>query len=117
MVEEDFESKAHITKHLTGSQYDIIRERTRVNSWEEQDYINWKEFLASTLGVPFYKTGAKIYMGLKISKDGLSREEDVEVLKGMYEEQKGFYSGFPMVSDAIERAEEEELPKRRLKKM
>jgi len=67
--------------------------------------------------IGFLQTGVDIYNGYKISKDGLSREEDVEVMKGMYEEQKGFYSGFPMVSDAIERAEEEELPKRRLKKM
>lgn len=88
-TEEDFQSKAHITKHMTGDQYNITRERTRVNSWEEQDYLSWKEFLAKTLGVDFYETGAKIHMGLKISKDGLSREEDVEVLKGMYDEEKG----------------------------
>lgn len=34
--------------------------------------------------VPFYEDGAQIYMSLKLSKDGLSREEDAEVLKGMY---------------------------------
>lgn len=38
--------------------------------------------------VPFYKTGADIHMSLKLSKDGLSREEDVEVLKGMYDQDK-----------------------------
>jgi hypothetical protein len=36
--------------------------------------------------VPFYETGAQIYMSLKLSKDGLSREEDTEVLKGMYDQ-------------------------------
>jgi len=39
--------------------------------------------------VPFYETGAQIYMSLKLSKDGLSREEDSEVLKGMYDDEKG----------------------------
>ena len=36
--------------------------------------------------VPFYEKGAQIYMGLKLSKDGLSRVEDTDVLKGMYDE-------------------------------
>ena len=36
--------------------------------------------------VPFYLAGAEIYMSLKESKDGLSREEDVDVLKGMYDQ-------------------------------
>lgn len=36
--------------------------------------------------VPFYEDGAQIYMSLKLSKDGLSRVEDTDVLKGMYGE-------------------------------
>ncbi len=36
--------------------------------------------------VPFYETGAQIYMSLKLSKDGLSRVEDADVLKGMYDQ-------------------------------
>ena len=36
--------------------------------------------------VPFYENSAQIYMSLKLSKDGLSRTEDTEVLKGMYDE-------------------------------
>ena len=36
--------------------------------------------------VPFYEDSAQIYMSLKLSKDGLSREEDTDVLKGMYDE-------------------------------
>ena len=39
--------------------------------------------------VSFYKKGATIHMSLKISKDGLSREEDTDVLHGMYDEEKG----------------------------
>lgn len=38
--------------------------------------------------VPFYEKGVMIYMSLKLSKDGLSREEDVDVLKGMYDDEK-----------------------------
>ena len=117
MTEEEFQSKAHITKHMTGDQYDVHRERTRVNSWEEHDYLHWKEFLAKTLGVDFYQTDVEIYEGLKISKDGLSREEDVEVLKGMYEEQRGFYSGLPIVTEAINSLETEERPVKRRRKL
>ena len=105
--ESDFESKSHVTKHLTGNEYEITRERTRVNSWEEQDYLNWQIFLAETLKVDFYRKDAEIYMGLKISKDGLCREEDVEVLKGMYDENRGFYTGPPMVAEAIREQERE----------
>lgn len=36
--------------------------------------------------VPFYEKGAQIYMSLKLSKDGDSRKEDTDVLKGMYDE-------------------------------
>lgn len=88
-IEDDFHPKEHITKHLTGAIYDRIRERTRVNSWEEQDLLLWWEYKAKTLGVDFYQDGADIYQGLKISKDGLSREEDVEVMKGVLEEELG----------------------------
>lgn len=49
MPDDDFHTKEHITKHLTGARYNVIRERTRVNSWEEQDYLLWKEFIARTL--------------------------------------------------------------------
>jgi len=38
--------------------------------------------------VPFYEDAAQIYMSLKLSKDGLSRVEDTDVLKGMYDEEK-----------------------------
>jgi len=89
MPEENFESRSHITKHLTGAKFDNTHERTRVNSWEEQDYLNWKSFVGKTLGISFYKEGVEIYENLKISKDGLSREEDVELGKGMYDEGKG----------------------------
>jgi hypothetical protein len=44
-----------------------------------------EEEKASKSFVPFYECGAQIYMSLKLSKDGLSREEDADVLKGMYD--------------------------------
>ena len=67
--------------------------------------------------IGFLQDAVDIYNGYKISKDGLSREEDVEVMKGIYEEQKGFYSGFPMVAEAITDMEETQNRKgrRRLK--
>lgn len=102
MDEEDFESKAHITKTMTGGQSDVTRERTRVNSWEEQDYLATKEFLAKTLGVDFYQWAVDIHEGLKISKDGTEREEYVDILKGMYDEVRGFNTGLPLVREAIE---------------
>jgi hypothetical protein len=46
------------------------------------------------LGVPFYQTGINIYLSLKVSKDRGSRKEDVEVLKGMYEPDKGRDAGW-----------------------
>lgn len=36
--------------------------------------------------VPFYEDDAQIYMSLKLSKDGQSRVEDTDVLKGMYDQ-------------------------------
>lgn len=55
--------------------------------------------------VPFYGVAAKIHMGLKISKDGLSREEDTTVLKGMYDEMRGFNTGFPLIEALEEQSE------------
>lgn len=49
MREEDFQSKAHVTRHLTLGRYGKIEEATRVNSWAELDWLNWKLFLANTL--------------------------------------------------------------------
>lgn len=49
MPEEDFESKKHVTRHLTLGRYGRTEEATRVNSWEEQDYLSWKLFKARTL--------------------------------------------------------------------
>lgn len=49
MNEQDFQSKAHVTKHLTLNRFGRQEEATRVNSWEENDYLNWKLFLAGTL--------------------------------------------------------------------
>jgi len=101
MPEENFESRSHITKHLTGAKFDKTEERTRINSWEEQDYLNWKKFLAKTLGVSFYEQGVEIYMSMKISKDGLSREEDVELGKGMYDEERTMKRGGAKVRYAL----------------
>ena len=39
--------------------------------------------------IEFLQIGVDIYNGYKISKDGLSREEDVEVMKGFNDEDRG----------------------------
>lgn len=44
--------------------------------------------------VPFYECGAQIYMSLKLSKDGLSREEDTETIKGMYDDDRARNTGW-----------------------
>ena len=84
--EDDFVAKGHLTKHLTGNQYDVIRERTRINSWEELDYISWKELLAHDLNVALYHSTCGIHLGLKISKDGEGRKEDVEAIFGLQDD-------------------------------
>jgi hypothetical protein len=65
MREEDFESKGHITKHLSLNRFGVIEEVSEVNSAEENDYLNWKLFLARTL-VPANTTP----FGLKMIVDG-----------------------------------------------
>jgi len=49
MPEDDFDSKKHVTRHLTLGRFGKTEEATRVNSWPEQDYLSWKLFLARTL--------------------------------------------------------------------
>lgn len=63
MTDDDFHTKEHITKHLTGAQYNLIRERSRVNSADEQAFLNWEEFIAKTLSTDGLSPLAyKIYM-------------------------------------------------------
>ena len=63
MTDDDFHTKEHITKHLTGAQYNLIRERSRVNSADEQAFLNWEEFVARTLTTDLLSpTTYKIYM-------------------------------------------------------
>jgi hypothetical protein len=39
--------------------------------------------------IAFLQVAVDVYNGYKISKDGLSREEDVEVMKGVNDEEQG----------------------------
>ena len=84
--DDNFVAKGHLTKHLTGNQFTVIRERTRINSWEELDYITWKQLLAEDLAVKLYATTVTIHLGCKISKDGEGRKEDVDAIYGLQEE-------------------------------
>ena len=69
MTDDDFHTKEHITKHLTGAQFNLIRERSRVNSADEQAFLNWDEFVAKTLttdrlsplAYKLYMAGANLY--------------------------------------------------------
>ena len=97
MAEEDFHPSTHVTKKMTGGVYDVPRENTRVNSWEEQDYLANKEYYAATLGVDFYKIGATIHEGLKLSKDGEEREEYTRVLERKTEEPEGRDVGWRII--------------------
>ena len=100
-MEEDFQSKAHLTRHQTGDRFDLIRERAEVNSPEELDWLHNKEYYGIVLGLEFYKVGVAVYGGWKISKDRGSRKENVEVLRGMYEEWKRDFTAGAKVRDAI----------------
>jgi hypothetical protein len=84
---DNFVAVGHITQHLTGGTFELIHERTRINSWEELDYVTWKMLLGADLDVALYKMSVAIHLGCKISKDGESRKEDVDALFGL---QKGF---------------------------
>jgi hypothetical protein len=88
--EDEFVAVGHITQHLTGGTFELIHERTRINSWEELDYVTWKMLLGADLNVALYKMSVAIHLGCKISKDGESRKEDVDALFGL---QKGFEEG------------------------
>ena len=84
--EDEFVAKGHLTKHLTGNTFKVIRERTRINSWEELDYITWKMLLFEDLKAPLYGIVCEIHQGSKISKDGEGRKEDVEAIYGLQNE-------------------------------
>jgi len=43
--------------------------------------------------IEFLQIGVDIYNGYKISKDGLSREEDTTVMVGMNEERRNYTTG------------------------
>jgi len=64
--------------------------------------------------IGFLQVGVDIYNGYKISKDGLSREEDVEVMKGVNDEEQGRNVGwkvFRRVFGGAEKNDGAEEPK------
>lgn len=89
-----------MTRHLAKRTFHVD-ERTRLPSYEEMDYIDWNLFLSDVLGVRIYRVEANTRMRLLISKDGLSRSEAVEALKAMNDLQRGFNTGFPMLTEAL----------------
>ena len=93
--------QAFLTRNLA-ERSKHVDERSRVNSYEQYDYFSYNLFLFSQLGVRMFFDSATIDMRLMISKDGKSREEMVEGLKGLNEQQRGFNTGFSVVTEAIE---------------
>jgi len=67
-----------------------------------------KDEIPDDTKIEFLQIGVDIYNGYKISKDGLSREEDVEVMKGINDEEMGFNTGLPLVSRAIRKLSSKE---------
>ena len=64
--------------------------------------------------IGFLQVGVDIYNGYKISKDGLSREEDVDVMKGVNDEEQGRNVGwkvFRRVFGGAEKNDGAEEPK------
>lgn len=58
--------------------------------------------------IQFLQDAVDIYDGYKISKDGESRKEDVDVMKGIRDEEGGFNTGLRLVSGAINKLSSEE---------
>jgi len=64
--------------------------------------------------IAFLQIAVDVYNGYKISKDGLSREEDVEVMKGVNDEEQGRNVGwkvFRRVFGGAEKNDGAEEPK------
>ena len=51
--------------------------------------------------IGFLQVAVDVYNGYKISKDGLSREEDVEVMKGVNDEEQGRNVGWKIWKKAF----------------
>lgn len=88
MNEEDNEfrgvdSRSHLTKHQTGGRYDIIEERSELNSPEEQRLLVYNRIWGNLVHPVFHQVNDHYFSG-KIGKDRQSRKENVEVLKNPY---------------------------------
>lgn len=106
------DSKTHLTKHMTGSQYDLLPERTEINSAEELRYGHFNTTLARFLWEGF-GIAPDAYFEYKISKDRGSRTEDVEVLKGMYLDERSLHTGIRLAELEDEMKTQEKESKRR----
>ena len=93
--------QAYLTRTLAERTHHVD-ERTRVNSYEQFDLWAYNHFLYEQLGVVMYRDAAVIEERLMISKDGKEREEYVQALQPMNDPQRGFNTGFPIVTEAIE---------------
>lgn len=93
--------QTHITK-FGFTRDKEVDERSRVDSYDELVFLNRKKVLARVLKLEIYDIIATTHLHLKISKDGKAREEAVESLRATNEPMRGFNTGLPLVSEAID---------------
>jgi len=104
------DSKSHLTKFQTGGRYDIVEERSEVNSPEEQRMLVYNRIWGEIVHPVFDLINDFHFRG-KVGKDRGARKETVDMVKSMYEIPRGFDSGFPLIN-ALEQQKEPQ-PKRR----
>jgi hypothetical protein len=109
--EEFTDSKSHITQHLTGSQYDMLRERTEVNSAEELRYGHFYTLCSKLFHFRGFKDAVDTYFEYKVSKDRGSRTEDVIVLRGMYDDERSQATGMRLAELESEMEKQAKKPR------
>lgn len=100
------DSKSHLTKFQTGGRYDVIEERSEINSPEEQRMQVYNRIWAELVHPVFGLINDFHFRG-KIGKDRGARKEIVDMVKSMYELPRGFDSGLPLI-EALEYQKEPE---------
>jgi len=106
------DSKSHLTKTLTGGRSDLVEERSEVNSPEE---LRWDVYnrVWAELVWPIFGTTPNHHFSAKVGKDRGSRKEYSDVLKGMYDEFRGFNAGLPLIEALEDQAAPNVVPKKR----
>ena len=110
------DSKSHLTKFQTGGRWDIVEERSEVNSPEEQRMLVYNRIWGEIVHPVFNLINDFHFRG-KVGKDRGARKETVDMVKSMFEPERGFSTGFPLVAQAIMDEADEGRRRRKLKIM